>query len=136
MGHNALERFMSRVDVGPGCWLWRGTTNSSGHGRFKIRTNVLVQAHRFVWEQLVGPIPDQLCVLHRCDVPNCVNPDHLFLGTQADNINDMYAKRRRRGPRINDCHPGQKHIAKGLCRTCYGRLWRSQHGAPWGGMKG
>lgn len=76
------------------CWMWLGSTYKGGYGRFwtGIRR---VQAHRYVWELFHGPIADDgLVVRHSCDTPGCVNPDHLKLGTQADNMFDASRKGR------------------------------------------
>lgn len=87
------ERFWDKVNKTDSCWLWTGCTLSFGHGYMHNKPlNVL--AHRFSWEIHNGPIPEDLQVLHACDVPQCVNPDHLFLGTQADNIQDAINKGR------------------------------------------
>lgn len=103
MNHPAdrVERFWKFVDKTSGCWLWTGTRSAFGHGSFSIgRRNLKAKAHRFSYEIHVGPIPDGLHVLHRCDNPPCVNPDHLFVGTDADNVADCIAKgRKHRGPR-------------------------------------
>lgn len=73
------------------CILWAGTRNPDGYG--KRGDNY---AHRLAWEAAFGPIPPGLCVLHRCDVRPCVNPEHLFLGTKGDNARDREAKGRGR----------------------------------------
>jgi hypothetical protein len=80
-----------------GCQLWIGTINkqSGGHGRFYLNKKYPT-AHRVSYELYVGPIPNDMQVLHKCDNPPCVNPDHLFLGTQQDNIADMGAKGRKK----------------------------------------
>jgi hypothetical protein len=77
-----------------GCWLWTGSVIEDGYGRLKGHTRALVLAHRFAWEATFGPIPDGFQVLHECDTPPCINPDHLFLGTHTDNMRDMSAKGR------------------------------------------
>lgn len=89
------DRFWDKVTKGwpDGCWLWSGTTNLK-YGYLGIARNRKVRAHRFSWELHNGPIPADLHVLHKCDEPSCVNPAHLFLGTQADNNADMYCKGR------------------------------------------
>ncbi len=86
------ERFWKRVNKTDTCWLWIGA--KARYGFFSIRVKLTMAAHRFSWELHNGKIPKGLGVLHKCDVPLCVNPDHLFLGTQKDNSDDMWAKGR------------------------------------------
>ncbi len=91
--------------VGPvnenGCMLWTGANNVNGYGRIGYGDGRTVAAHRVAYELANGPIPDDLQVLHKCDVRSCVNPAHLFLGTQADNMQDMSRKGRGRKARIS-----------------------------------
>lgn len=89
-------RFRSRFDIAPsGCWLWRTGLGPTGYGAFSVR-GVQTSAHRASWIINMGRIPKGKSVLHKCDVRNCVNPEHLFLGTQLDNVRDMHAKGRAR----------------------------------------
>jgi predicted XRE-type DNA-binding protein len=92
------KRFWSKVRKGPGCWEWTaGLNKRNGYGHIKSN-GVKLLAHRLAWEMSNGrPIPAGLCVLHRCDNPKCVRPDHLFVGTQLDNIEDRDAKGRASG---------------------------------------
>lgn len=93
-GLSEQERFLVRVRKGEGCWLWTGSLNN-GYGQFRdANTNRPVLAHRKSWMLFCGEIPAGLGVLHKCDTPRCVRPDHLFLGDQQANIDDMHAKGR------------------------------------------
>jgi hypothetical protein len=79
-----------------GCILWTGVTDRGGYGKIGLggHNGGTDAAHRVVWRELRGPVPGGLCVLHKCDVRKCVNPDHLFLGTKKDNTQDMMRKGR------------------------------------------
>lgn len=97
---------------GPGaCWTWQMGRTLFGYGRVKVAGLGERKAHRYVWELTNGPIPHGMLILHRCDVPPCVNPSHLFLGTHADNMADMHAKGR---------HP-----------SYWGLRTHCSHGHPW-----
>lgn len=76
------------------CWEWQGYCDAKGYGRLKED-----KVHRLAYTLRNGPIPDGLCVCHKCDNRACCNPDHLFLGTNADNTQDMVQKGRHRGPK-------------------------------------
>ena len=94
-------KFWKYTKKGPGCWLWTGTPSSryallSTYDPKTLRKST-VHASRVAWELLRGPIRKGLCVLHKCDNPRCVNPKHLFLGTNADNTRDMLRKGRAYG---------------------------------------
>lgn len=88
-------RILERVAMIPeaGCWIWLGSTNQKGYG-FIREGGKNVLTHRASYAAMVGPIPDGLWVLHRCDVPSCVNPAHLFVGTRQDNMIDCGQKKR------------------------------------------
>jgi len=96
---NIDNRFMAKVDKGDSssCWLWMGSLNNQGYGQLGRRRHgklLHYQAHRYSFEMHNGHIPDGLCVLHKCDRPRCVRPDHLFLGTRGDNAKDRDLKGR------------------------------------------
>ena len=91
------ERFWRRVEKTSGCWIWRGGVHSGGYGFMRGeggRNAPNVTVHRLSYEMHHGPIPDGLVVMHACDNPLCVNPDHLSVGTHKDNTQDMIAKGR------------------------------------------
>lgn len=91
------QRFDSyHVQSPSGCWLWQGIINWGGYGVFQLQGKQR-SAHRISWTLYRGTIPKDSFVLHRCDVRNCVNPDHLFLGSQSDNMRDMVSKGRAKG---------------------------------------
>ena len=109
------------------CIEWRGYTNKAGYG-VKTWNRKHKLLHRVAWEWANGPILEGAHVLHRCDNPPCVNPNHLFLGTQADNMKDMIAKGRSRSQKKTHCKRGHPLSGENLyvkpsdgarqCRAC------------------
>lgn len=92
------QRFLRKIDKTEDCWVWLGNKSRSGYGSIQEggKGSRTVAAHRLSYEMHKGPIPDGLVVMHSCDNPACVNPDHLSLGTFKDNTADMIAKGRKR----------------------------------------
>lgn len=98
-----IRNFMDKVYPEPntGCWLWSGQCHPSGHGTVKNTAHDgFYKAHRYSYYVANGDFDRTLCVLHKCDNPHCVNPDHLYLGTHQQNMKDMVDRKRipdRRG---------------------------------------
>ena len=93
-----IKRFWSKVNKNDSCWLWVPPKTDRGYGQFQIKQNgkfTSARAHRVSWVIRNGAIQNGLLVCHKCDVPACVNPDHLFIGTALDNNRDMIAKGRK-----------------------------------------
>jgi hypothetical protein len=102
MEQKDADRFWSKVDIAGACWIWRGYS-TKGYGLFSLKGKPRL-AHRVSYEMAYGAIPDGMDILHRCDMPSCVRPDHLWTGTHMDNMRDMEAKGRGNhayGERIN-----------------------------------
>ena len=112
-----IDRVLDKVVRIPfcGCWIFTGAINEAGYGIVGTggRGQPNDRAHRITYRHYCGPIPDGMFVCHSCDTPSCCNPDHLFLGTNQDNVNDMVRKGRNSKPPRNphvvgSVHPGSK----------------------------
>ena len=116
-----LEEKMNNYEIvtETGCWIWMGCVNREGYGQVSVDGR-LQRAHRVFFG--LDKIPKGMLVCHKCDVPSCVNPDHLFLGTQTDNILDMMSKGRGRnhnqGKKCCGRCGGDYYVGKGGSRKC------------------
>jgi hypothetical protein len=146
------NRFADKIsfDIDTGCWNWTASTrNVRGYGQIKYKDKMQL-AHRVSWQIFYGEIPDGIFVCHKCDNPKCVNPTHLFLGTNQDNMNDMKAKGRSKGgsppgelnhqaklteenvKKIRTMYKTKQYTQKelasvfGVERTCIGKIVRNQ----------
>lgn len=128
-------RFWERVAISDGCWEWTGLRDRAGYGRIGALVSQKWRSlgtHRLSFVLHNGDIPPGICVCHRCDNPGCVRPDHLFLGTVADNMRDMKTKGRAANPlataRRNQthCKHGHEYTAENtqLIRGRNGRVER------------
>jgi hypothetical protein len=108
-----VSRFMAKVQpvTESGCWIWMGAAGRYGNMQMNKKH---MDAHRASWLLFNGEIPNGMCVLHKCDVPLCVNPRHLFVATHRDNTHDMIRKGRHRFATWN-APRGEAH-------------WRRRHG--------
>lgn len=99
MKTDPIKKILSNIEKKEnGCWIYKGCTNSDGYGDISLgsgKKRRILKCHRLMYEHFVGKIPEGLNVCHECDVPACCNPDHLFLGTQKENVHDMIKKGRK-----------------------------------------
>lgn len=126
MGRNEVDRFWSKVQIGASnkCWPWTGARFAKGYGSFDIKGKSVI-AHRQAWQlEHEQPIPADMMICHHCDNPPCCNPRHLYLGTRATNMRDMWRRKRRVGKRPM-CHPDRPHKCLGMCNACYIRQRRA-----------
>jgi hypothetical protein len=141
------QRFADKFKVVGECWIWQRYINKWGYGVIGVGDKLYL-VHRLMYEYRIGPIPPDLCVLHRCDTPACINPAHLFLGTHQDNTDDKYAKGRQvhlRGERIGTSKLTTAKVRR--IKRLFGRLsdceiarrfdvsdsliWNIRHGISW-----
>ena len=112
-----MTSLFSNTKLVNGCMEWQGAINVGGYGQSprgitKSGSQNTRLVHRLAWQAVNGQIPPGICVCHKCDNRRCINPDHLFLGTQADNIADMTAKGRRANM------SGEKMTGRTIQRFC------------------
>jgi hypothetical protein len=111
MKDTQVQQFLEMVEVDDGCWEWLGARFPAGYGHLAT-TYPSCYAHRTAWIFFRGEIPEGMQVLHACDNPGCVRPDHLFLGTVADNMHDRDAKGRGHG--VEACQEYRKELQDSL----------------------
>jgi hypothetical protein len=119
-----MKRFWDKVKIaGPkDCWEWTAAKDKNGYGFFRF-DDKQQKAHRVAWQLEIGPIPDEMHICHVCDNPPCVNPNHLFLGTPKDNMQDKLAKGRHRWRNETHCKYGHEFNAENTTIEC-GRVRR------------
>lgn len=125
---NINDRFWSKVIISDGCWEWSGGKDTNGYGRISLpgKGNGSIGAHRYSAIVHFGMFDKRLLVLHKCDNRSCVNPNHLFLGTEKDNMLDMVAKGRSFGQKKTHCKHGHEYTKENIvnyrrhreCKTC------------------
>jgi hypothetical protein len=101
-----------------GCWIWMKSVNRNGYGKTSLGRNTNLSAHRASYEEKYGPIPNGLMALHHCDIRSCVNPDHIFLGTQQDNMTDKVDKKRQA---VGEFHGMSKLTEQQAMRAKFGK---------------
>lgn len=108
-------KFAGWTTTESGCWEWGGRLDKKGYGVLALREKRQVFAHRTAYETWVGPIPEGLNILHECDNPPCINPEHLHPGTQKENLDEMVSRGRRNSfkPKYSEVREMRERIAAG-----------------------
>lgn len=136
----AIIRFKNFVKTSNKCHLWTGHKDRDGYGTFRYKDKK-IRSHRAAYQLFVGKIPDGFLVCHTCDTPSCVNPKHLFIGTNKDNVNDMWTKGRNSNNMTyalkakRACINGHKFNSENTyywrghrrCKTCHRYRMRDYH---------
>src|SRR5438105_15819938 len=130
MRRSTPDDFWAKVDKTDGCWNWTGPLTEHGYARVMYHGQY-VRAHRLAFELAIGPIPVGMFICHHCDNRRCVNPTHLFVGTNQDNIRDSVSKGRWHMQQVTHCPSGHEYTAENTrlrinrsggnsrtCRTC------------------
>ena len=104
-------RLINNTHIQDGCWEWQGYRNPLGYGRMR-KDGKKHLAHRISYTLFVGEIPEGKMLCHKCDNPSCVNPDHLFVGTNQDNVSDCIAKGRHKGALNSPFVKGHQHARR------------------------
>jgi hypothetical protein len=142
MSESVREKLLSNIVLEDGplesqCWIWQGSFHSQGYGQIRCsEINDLV--HRVAYREFVGPIPEGLFCLHHCDNPPCINPEHLYVGTQQENVDDMWERGRaviydRTGslhPRARLNEDDVRDILQALCQGESQRVIANERGLP------
>jgi len=114
-----IDRFMDSVEIEPntGCWLWTGSGDKDGYGRFNYDGSQNKRAHRASYELFIGEIEKGMMILHSCDVPECVNYNHLRQGSAFDNMADMANKGRGKNQKKTHCPYGHEYTVDSVYKT-------------------
>lgn len=119
-GLTLRQRFLNKIKISNnGCWEWDAAISTMGYGCIVDNSGTTKAAHRISYELYIGEIPKGFFICHKCDSRKCVNPLHLFLGTQQDNVDDMMNKGRHGNGYGRAIHPSVRHYALGCrCKEC------------------